>query len=319
MKIVQQSLSLNSSHTLFHLKTLQRDEPVAFDIYIKKDGGYLVIIEAGTLVTSKIYEFLQKQKALYVLRADRNKKSLTCANIYEHITFNKDLNEKNIRFLYEVNETQFVTLQESKSNKLNMNCINALVKSIVYLIKHNKSYLKEVIGHFSNEYRLDIHTLHVAIYAVHLGYYLKSSEKELVELGTAGLLHDIGFVKVDEKILNKNIELDADELALVQKHTRYGVEIAEHNQVHDSLVLDAIMHHHERYDGSGYPHKYQSQQIKKHASIIAICDVFDALTNNRPYRKKFTYFEALKFMIKDPSMQDKFNSKYLQVFLKSLI
>ena len=78
------------------------------------------------------------------------------------------------------------------------------------------------------------------------------------------------------------------------------------------------MHHHEQYDGSGYPEKLKEEDISVYASILSICDVFDALTSERPHRKQYSSFEAIKMMIKDDSMANKFNHKYLQLLLKSL-
>ena len=78
------------------------------------------------------------------------------------------------------------------------------------------------------------------------------------------------------------------------------------------------MQHHERYDGSGYPENLTEKDISEFASILAICDVFDALTNNRPHRKEHSSFEALKMMMKDSSMINKFNQRYLKLAIKSL-
>lgn len=319
MKIIQQTIKKNLTHIVLDIKSIEKDLRIPFSVFIKKDENYLIIIEAGTRINDTIYDLLGKQDALYILKKDDNKKKLTCQNLEEYIRFNRDSDATTLHLLYEVNAAQFASFLKNESNLLQKSCIDLMVYSIVNLIKNNKLYLKEAITYFSNDYRLDIHSLHVAIYAVHLGVFLKFDHQELLELATAGLLHDVGIKNIDNDILYKNVELEMEELAQVQKHPRYSVDIVEHNYVHNPYVIDAIMHHHERYDGSGYPHKLYGKEIKKHASILAICDVFDAMTNNRPYREKFTYFEALKFMIKDPSMQNKFNSEYLQVFLKSLI
>ena len=244
---------------------------------------------------------------------------MSCDKIEEYVTQNQFLYKECLGFLYEVNTKQLVSLLNNRSNLLHKKCIENLVRSIVFLVTTQPAYLKNTIEHFSNDYSLDIHSLHVAIYAVNLGHALKMSKHEIFQLGTAGLLHDIGLKKIDDDILHKDIELNLHELEEVQKHPRYSLEIVEHNYIHDPYVLDAIMHHHERYDGSGYPNKLQGSQIKSQAAILAICDVFDAMTTNRPYRENFTYFEALKFMLKDISMQNKFNQDYLKAFLKSLI
>lgn len=151
-----------------------------------------------------------------------------------------------------------------------------------------------------------------------LGNDLDLSNKELIQIGTAALLHDLGIKKIDESLINKSSKLDISELEEVQKHVTYSIAIIEQNNIHDPYILDAVIHHHEQYDGNGYPHKIKQGEIGVFASILAICDVFDALTSSRPHRKQYTSFEAIKMMLKDDSMVKKFNRKYLQLLLRSL-
>lgn len=318
MKIIQKTLKLNITHTILKMGNIEKNVCIPFDIYVKKGENYFILIEAGRLIDDKIYDYLAKNEPLYILKNDEEKQELSCMNIKEYIGVNKDMYKKTLEFLYKMNAQQSLALINDKSNVLQKQCIENIVDSIIFLVLNQPDYLKNSIEYFSNEYSLDIHSLHVAIYAVHLGHALNMSRKEIFQLGIAGLLHDIGIKKIKDDILHKNVALNLHELEEVQKHPRYSLEIVEHNYIHDPYVLDAIMHHHERYDGSGYPNQLYANQIKPHASILAICDVFDAMTNNRPYREKFTYFEALKFMMKDPSMKNKFNDEYLRVFLKSL-
>lgn len=139
-----------------------------------------------------------------------------------------------------------------------------------------------------------------------------------MQVGKAGLLHDLGLKKIDTSIIKKDAELDTTELKEIQKHSQYSVDIIKQNRIHDQYIINAIMHHHEQYDGNGYPKQLNRDEIGIFASILSICDVFDALTNNRPHRKQHTSFDAIKMMIKDKSMLGKFNHQYLQIFLKSL-
>ncbi|MDQ1337456.1 MAG: hypothetical protein QG617_423, partial [Campylobacterota bacterium] len=97
-----------------------------------------------------------------------------------------------------------------------------------------------------------------------------------------------------------------------------SVEIIKQNHIHDPYILDAVMHHHERYDGSGYPNNLTKGDISDFASILAICDVFDALTNSRAHRKNYSSFDALKMMMRDSEMVNGFNQRYLHLSLKLL-
>jgi HD-GYP domain-containing protein (c-di-GMP phosphodiesterase class II) len=318
MKVEQLTLR-TATHAVLDIKTMEKSMPIPFDIYIKKEKNYVLIIEAGTLLTDKIFQLLSLQKSLYARRDDAEKKKLNCETLSFYIKANQKFPEKNIHFLYKANAELFVKMLDKEFSSMNVSCLESIANNIIALVKNNERYLKDTIQYFSNDYALDIHSLHVAIYAVNLGNLLNLNADKLLSLGVAGLIHDIGIQKIDDSITHKSLELDALEFKQMQKHPKYGVEIIEHNHIHNPYIIDGVLHHHERYDGSGYPNKLYASQISEFASILGICDVFDALTNNRPHRKKHTYFEALKLMLKDESMRNKFNDAYLKIFLKSLI
>ena len=151
-----------------------------------------------------------------------------------------------------------------------------------------------------------------------IGYKLKLDTKSLIELGTASLLKDIGYKKIDDEIILKNDLLSKSEITEIQKHSRFSVEIAKLNNVTDPVIIEAILHHHEQENGQGYPDELSRSEVRNYAVILFICDVFAALTSIKPYRAQYSSYEAIKYMMKDPSMADKFNGQYLKIFLKSL-
>jgi putative nucleotidyltransferase with HDIG domain len=208
---------------------------------------------------------------------------------------------------------------QSKDNRIDLECADIIIESIIYLLRYNSSFLKKAMPCFNDDNLIKNHSLHVAIYALAIANALKFRDDDLHKIGLAALLHDIGLKGIDENIINKKDILTQTETSIIQKHSRYGVEIAEHNKIHDPYIIDAIMHHHERYDGSGYPNQLTIDEISDFASILAICDVFDALTSNRPYREHFTSFNALKKMMKEEDMIKKFNQRYIHLFLKSFL
>ncbi|MBN2816803.1 MAG: HD domain-containing protein [Campylobacterales bacterium] len=128
----------------------------------------------------------------------------------------------------------------------------------------------------------------------------------------------MGIKNIDQKILHKNDTLTQEELALVRKHPELSVEILERNLVLDTLIINGIKEHHENQNGTGYPNQFMGRRISKFGAIIAIADVFDALTNSRPHREAYSSFEALRIMMKDESMARKFNFSYLEAFLRLL-
>ena len=317
--IVQQDITHASKYILFDIKKLERNSHIPFDIFIKKENGFVIIINIGTLLSDNIYNKLLKQKQLYISSRNHSVKNLTCSNLKHYIQSNIDLNQKLLDFLYKIHKKNYQHFLEERYNEETTECVNKIVQSIVYIIQEKKDFIKNTVQYFSNEYELEIHSLHVALYAVNLGHLLNFTQEQLLQIGLAGLIHDTGVNTIDEEIIKKDSNLNPTEIDTIQQHPQRSISIAKHNHIHNPYILDAILHHHERYDGSGYPDHLLKREISQYASILGICDVFDALTNDRPYRKKLTYFESLKFMIKDASMTNKFNDKYLQAFLKSLV
>jgi len=136
------------------------------------------------------------------------------------------------------------------------------------------------------------HSQSVAQYSLVSGLVLNLGVQEMQTLETAALLHDIGKIGIDDAILRKPRRLTPAERAAVKDHPVIGAAI-----IHDiaSLreVVDLVLHHHEAYDGSGYPHGLRGEHIPLGARLIAVADAFDSMTTNRPYRAALTINEAM--------------------------
>ena len=154
------------------------------------------------------------------------------------------------------------------------------------------------------------HCENVAGYAMQLACYLNVPEKDIENLYWAGFFHDIGKTLISRKILLKPERLTNAEYEEVKQHPRLGVHILE-SFINDNLLCEikaGILHHHERYDGNGYPHGLQGEAIPLAARILAVADVFDALTSDRPYRNALSTESAITYLISgsgtlfDPSL-----------------
>jgi HD-GYP domain-containing protein (c-di-GMP phosphodiesterase class II) len=136
------------------------------------------------------------------------------------------------------------------------------------------------------------HARRVALYAMRLAHRLGLPSEEIVNIGIGGLLHDIGKIGLSDRIFSHQTDRLAGELwAEVRRHPDIGVSLLKGI---DSLlpVLDFILYHHERMDGSGYPCGLKSDDIPLGARIISVVDCFDAITTDRPYQKRKTCAEA---------------------------
>jgi putative nucleotidyltransferase with HDIG domain len=319
MKVVQAKIKYQISYVTLDANLLRVGYAVPFNIFIKKEKDYVVILPAGTVLTEKIHKMLQNKENIYVSNKEAGRQILSCETLQTYLEYNKDDFAKSLELLTEVNAAVFDDYLQNTEDIINLSCIKKIADGIIFLIKNDQRYLKNTISLFQSDENLSHHSLYVAIYAVNLGFFLKITSDKLLQLGTAALLHDIGFKKIDESIVHKGSKLNEDETASIQRHPKYSVTIAKKNKIHEPYILDAIMHHHECYDGSGYPEHLQNQNISNAAAILAICDVFNALTNDRPYRLKYSSFEALQLMMKGEAMSGKFNQDYIKVFLKSIL
>ena len=142
-----------------------------------------------------------------------------------------------------------------------------------------------------------LHSIDTGIMATFLGISLNFKEYELKELGIGAILHDIGKTKVPKEIITKEGPLTEEEFEEAKKHPIYGEEILKKNLFISDNVLDAVCHHHEKVDGTGYPYGLKGRQISKYAKTVCICDVYDAVSSDRSYRKKFSPNDAYELIL----------------------
>jgi len=135
------------------------------------------------------------------------------------------------------------------------------------------------------------------------------------QAGLAGLLHDIGKAVMPLDVLNKPGRLTDMEYTIIQSHPERGHRLLAEGQGAAPEVLDVVLHHHERIDGQGYPHKLQGEQIALMARMGAVCDVYDAITSNRPYKVGWDPAESIAKMA---SWKGQFDEALFAAFVQSL-
>ena len=143
-----------------------------------------------------------------------------------------------------------------------------------------------------------VHSVSVSGLMILFGNYLGLDRGTVDLLGVSGLLHDIGKVEIPSSILNKADGLSTAERKIINLHPAFGREILSRNEQMPEMVLDVCFNHHERIDGGGYPSGRAGSEISLYARIAAICDVYDAVTSVRPYKKPWTANDALTWMLR---------------------
>lgn len=176
--------------------------------------------------------------------------------------------------------------------------------------------LMQVLKH---DYTTFTHSSNVSYYAVMLAKELGFSSKDLAEIATGGLLHDVGKIEIDERILTKPGKLDDAEFRQIRRHPTEGFRklCKQPNVSYGQLMM--TYQHHERLDGRGYPVGVMADEIHPWAKICAVVDVFEALTSHRPYRQPISAETAFQIMNKDSgtAFEPEFLRCWMQLTLKT--
>ncbi|NCN72296.1 MAG: HD-GYP domain-containing protein, partial [Betaproteobacteria bacterium] len=160
-----------------------------------------------------------------------------------------------------------------------------------------------------------MHSVAVCAMMVALAKQLGLDEPETRSVGMAGLLHDLGKVAMPTEVLNKPGKLTDAEFDIMKTHPTEGYKMLMASPNVDPVALDVVLHHHEKIDGSGYPERLVGDQISLHSKMGAVCDVYDAITSNRPYKSGWDPAESLRRMAE---WKGHFDPKVFQAFVKSM-
>jgi HD-GYP domain-containing protein (c-di-GMP phosphodiesterase class II) len=142
------------------------------------------------------------------------------------------------------------------------------------------------------------HAVNACVYAIIMGRLIGLNAKQLEDLGTCGLLHDIGLVSIPDEILNKPGRLTEEEHAIVRQHTRLGRDILMSGRKVYSGTVDVAFGHHEHLDGSGYPRGLQGSALNLNCRIVSVVEKYDSIVSARPYRPAYTHLDALNRLSK---------------------
>lgn len=188
------------------------------------------------------------------------------------------------------------------------------VEEIKNNLSVNIELLNEILDVKATDEYLYNHSLNVAVVSNLIGRWIGLEQKDLDILILAGLAHDIGKLRVDPAILNKPGKLTDEEFAEMKKHPEYSYQMLMEMGYKDNAILKAVTFHHEKEDGSGYPLKISGDKITIHAKILAIADIFDAMTSNRVYKARVSPFKVLE-MFQNQNF-GKLDYKIIMVFIK---
>ncbi|MDR2905522.1 MAG: HD-GYP domain-containing protein [Helicobacteraceae bacterium] len=197
-------------------------------------------------------------------------------------------------------------IQEVKSS------INSMLNGVI----NNKITITSLIKVSNYDYYTYTHCVNVAVFSVGLGREIGLSKEELEKLGAGGILHDLGKAKIDVGVVNKPGKLTDEEFAAMKRHPALGYDMLLEQFESDEVILTCVRHHHEKINGGGYPDAIKANAISLYARIVAICDIFDALSTKRSYKPALSTFDALNLM--KTKMSAELDPKLLPFFIKMM-
>ncbi len=290
---------------LVHLTKCKEGEVISSDIY---DARNVLLLKKNTILNEYIIKKL-------------NNSGVEKVQIYDSLYYEKNNDDRLVSFSAVYKEC-VVNLKSTLNNIVSGKKIEEKeLKSIsekLYEEIENDSYTIRYIQMIKDkdEYTYN-HSIGVALYAILIGKWLGLNENQLLDLSTSGILHDVGKLKIPDYILNKKGPLTQTEYNNIKEHPRIGYEISKNIPGIDDEISNAILMHHERRDGSGYPLGMLEDEISLYSKIIAVSDVYDAITSDRAYKKRKTPFEAIE-EFKDIEY-DKLDLKILVTFINNIL
>lgn len=261
-------------------------------------------LRPGMILNSAIYnnrgeELLKAGKQLsdtYIQQL--LKQGVTVAWVDDGIPLGQQVNDviKWQTRLAAVNQVKNILVEAKESGRLVIEpqILYNTVREFTEQLLGNKNLIFNLVDLRSQDGYTFAHSVNVCTLALMTGITMGYSREDLEVLGVGALLHDLGKVKIPDKILNKPGPLTLEEFGIMKKHTVFGYELIRNAENIGEIQALMALQHHENYDGSGYPAGIKDDRIHEYAQVVAIADRFDAITANRVYRKAIPPYEAFE-------------------------
>ena len=306
----------NNAFMRIDINSLLNDHITNFNLYIMYEDNYVLFKSGDIEYTEKHKQkLLSKKLKLYINSADKKKYILYIKQNLQRLA-NDDSSglEEKTKYFYDSSKVLISQIFETDDREDVIENVKTLSDSALNLLNSSGYNLKDILSIMQFEYSTYTHSLNVLMLA---SSFVKNTgilddKADIVAKGA--LLHDIGKVKVDKKILLKPGKLDQFEWEIIRKHPLYGIELLERfDSDMDPIVKNIVRHHHERWDGEGYPDKLMGEEMPIEARLVSICDVFDALTSQRCYKSAIGSYPAFKIMLNE--MSGAFNKDLIKSFM----
>lgn len=231
-------------------------------------------------------------------------------------THEQQINEDLSRALADMDEIFECSEEIKELSQASIQKVDNIANDIITDIASDPSFLsKQMIALQNYDDYTYKHCLRVAMLSASVGVEMGLSVDEIRDLVVAGLLHDIGKSNIDHDIIIKPGKLTDEEFSEIKRHPLIGYNILKNSGKYNANVLSGVLFHQEKFDGSGYPTGISGKKIPLIARIITVCDVFDALTSNRPYRMPWSVPETEEYILGACDVH--FDLEVTQAFLRA--
>lgn len=288
----------NSYYSPFTINHIVDNSVTDFDLFLDLEGNIILYAGSGykwlrdeleALLSNGYSDFL-------VLKEDEKK-----AHMYKELTKLPEMDKslppyERIKSLEQVGSQFIKCLYDGEITPSCVNKARDIAGTLADCVSEDRTCIKAISGLADHDYYTYFHSIRVSTYTVAIALEMGLSDEDKIrELALGGIFHDIGKKDVGLDIVNKTGPLSDEEWQKMRSHPQYGIE-----SVADSLLpyvpKEIILHHHEKLDGSGYPHGLDKTTLLPEVQIATLADVFDALTSSRSYQNKRSRFEALDFI-----------------------
>lgn len=214
------------------------------------------------------------------------------------VIFNEiDKKNYNKKFLKDtINKTKEIFNDAIYNEKIDLNQLEIVIQNILNEVTAQDGFFSVINELKSEDEYTYLHSIETSIYSVITGKRLNLSDENLRKLGVGSLLHDIGKIRTPKDVLLKKGKLNEEEFKQIKRHPIDGKEILIQSGIVDDDILDIVSQHHEKIDGSGYPLGIKGDSMNMLSKIVAVSDIYDALTTDRVYRAKLKKYEVIEYL-----------------------
>jgi HD-GYP domain-containing protein (c-di-GMP phosphodiesterase class II) len=255
-------------------KDIQKMKEICTYVYVDVDKSTGIIMQ--DLLNKR--DYINKQQKNFIDTIVLNKDELKPAEFKQQAQIANNLRERTHEYI------QQTFKQICEKGNVDVNKAKEVVSELVSNVLEGNDAMMWLTYLKDRDEFTAVHSINVCIYSISFGRFLGLSEQEINTLGLGALLHDVGNIKIPEKLLKKPGKLTKDEFTLMKAHAFLGYELLKQDSGMPPEALDIILNHHERIGGHGYPNAKRNEEISHFSRIVAIIDVYDALTTDRPYK-----------------------------------